>query len=169
MKKKILMLLSAILVVACILGIAGCGAKEKRFSKAGMHITLTTEFYEKELDGQTAYWESARNIAIALKESYTDALAENVTTLSEYTDAVITINKIKNADVHTREGKDYLYFTYDRSVSGKNFFYLATTHLYEADSFWLIQFACEAKYKEDRVELFLGWADSVCFGDTADV
>ncbi len=169
MKKKILILISAILVVACILGITGCGAKEKNFSKAGMHITLTTEFYEKELAGQTAYWESARNIATALKESYKNAIAENITTLSEYTDAVITMNNIKNAEVNTREGKDYLYFTYERSVSGKDFFYLATTHLYEADSFWLIQFACEAKYKEDRVELFLGWADTVRFGDTADV
>ncbi len=53
MKKKII---AVVLLLCCALVLfTACAPKEKTFTKAGMSITLTDEFYEKTIVSQTAY------------------------------------------------------------------------------------------------------------------
>lgn len=150
--------LSAMLAV-CI-AFSGC-VSEKKFEKAGMSITLTSAFHEKELAAYTSYYESVDVIVLTLKEEFSLLSGMEDKTVSEYTDMVLTNNKL-SAEKLTREGKAYMYFTYEKTVSGKDYYYLATTHKSD-DAFWLIQFACVKDNKEKFTEDFLGWADSVAF------
>ena len=164
MKKKICAIISALTaLLLCVVGIAGCSF-EKTFEKAGMQITLTSSFYEKELVSQTAYYESRTALVTCLKEEFSSVPGVSSYSLSEYTDAVKSANKLQS-EVQTREGKDYLYFTYEKTVSGNDYFYLATTHKAD-DAFWLIQFACFTSQKDNKTETFLKWADTVTFGNT---
>lgn len=161
MKKKIVSFLIAVTaLVVCVCGFSAC-ASEKTFEKAGMKITLTTDFYEKELASQTAYYESSSVIVTALKEEFSLMTGLSTSTVSEYTDMVLTNNRL-SASKLTREGKEYMYFTYEKTVSGKNFYYLATTHK-SGDAFWLIQFACVASDKDEYSTQFLEWADTITF------
>lgn len=160
MKKKICALISALTALLFVIGLAGCSS-DKVFEKAGMQITLTSSFYEKELVSQTAYYESRTALVTCLKEEFSLMYGFGDYTLSEYTNMVMSNNSL-HQDVSEREGQDYLYFTYEKTVSGNDYFYLATTHKAD-DAFWLIQFACFTSQKENKTETFLDWADTITF------
>lgn len=163
MKKRLFIaVLSIVTAIACLFGIAGC-ASAKTFEKAGMQITLTSKFTEKEYISMTAYYESADAIVTVVKESFTDVASAGleINTLDEYTDVVLSNNGLNSSKL-TRENQEYIYFTYEKSVSGKDFYYLATTHK-SSDAYWLIQFACVKDKKEQFTETFLGYADSITF------
>ena len=160
MKRRFKIVAVICALLACFGILAGC-SQEKTFEKSGMQITLTSAFYEKDLVSLTAYYESTDSIVTALKEEFSQVEGFGNYTLAEYTDLVKQANKL-SAAVSSREGQDYQYFTYEKSVSGKTFFYLATTHK-ASDAFWLIQFACDVSDKEKFTDTFLGWADTVTF------
>ncbi len=160
MKKKFLIFTAATVVaLMCLIGVAGCKAKDKTFEKEGMQITLTTAFTEKEYISQTAYYESKNALVTVLKEDF--ATIGSSYTLAEYTNLVLRANRF-SSETYQREGQVYMYFTYEKSVSGNNYFYLATTHK-GPDAYWLIQFACFSSKKDKYTETFYKWADSVTF------
>lgn len=161
MKKRISIFAAVLASLICLCAVAGCTISPKTFEKAGMQITLTTAFYEKEMVSQTAYYESRTAVVVALKEEFSSLPGASDYTLSDYTDLVISGNRI-SAETHTREGKGYEYFTYEKTVSGNDYFYLATTHKTD-DAFWLIQFGCFTKNKDNKTETFLEWADTITF------
>lgn len=149
------------MATACF-ALVGCfGGKPKTFTKEGMSITLTTKFNEQNIVTQTAYYVSTDSVVTALKEEFSLVSGFENYSLSKYTDMVIS-NNLLNSAVNSREGKDYLWFTYEKAVSGKDFYYLATTFK-ASDAFWLIQFGCETSDKGEFTETFFGWADSVTF------
>lgn len=163
MKKRFGSILASVSVaLAFIFALAGCSffqAKEKTFEKAGMSITLTSEFVEKEIVSQTVYYESRSVIVMALKEEFSAYPGVADYSLERYTNMTISGNNL-DAQYQQREGQNYLYFSYQRSSSGKTFYYLATTHKM-SDAFWLIQFACVAEDKDKYSEQFLQWADTI--------
>lgn len=164
-------LVAALAAVLLAVSFTGCfGATPRNFEKSGMNITLTTAFNEKSIVSQTAYYESRNAIVTVLKEEFENFNGGNgeAWTVSRYTDAVLSNNGMPSLTKNTREGKDYIYFTYEKTVTGRDFYYLATTHK-GTDAFWLIQFACVATDKDKMTEQFLEWADTVTFtADTAN-
>ena len=67
-----------------------------------------------------------------------------------------------NADFEQGVGKwdKFAYFVYEKEVSGKEFY--CTAVVYKADdAFWLVNFACEDKNKEEYSEKFIDWASTV--------
>ena len=152
-----------VLTVCFSLIICGCSCfnKEKTYSKYGMTITMTEGFTEKSILNATYYLESTQSLMHALKEEFNPTYLPSTTTLDEYV-SLVKRNNYLQAEVETRENEEYLYFTYEKTVSGKTFFYLATAHKTE-DSFWLIQFACNENDKEDFEDKFLKWADTITF------
>jgi len=137
-------------------------AKTKEFTKAGMTITLTTDFFEKEIASQTAYYESQKYMVTTLKEEFTIFESYGMSTdisAKEYAKLVIDNNMIAS----TIEEKDNLvYFEYEKAVNGKQISYFATVYK-SSDAFWLIQFACESKNAEDSQDLFIEWAQTIKF------
>ncbi len=161
--KKILAVTLAILSI--LIGLTGCGMEEKTYSKSGMSITLPGYFYEKELMTYTYYLESIDSIVLVIKETF-DYLENNSefnsnSSLTEYANAVITNNKL-DSEVERRQDGKYEFFNFEKTVDGKDFFYLATVYKSQ-DSFWLIQFACLTKDKDTFMPQFLEWADTVTF------
>lgn len=161
---KIRVIALACVLVMAVSMLAGCGSvKAKEFSKAGMSITLTTAFTEKEMATQTAYYESQKAIVTCLKEEFSiledEGLSADDVTLEQYGEAVIVMNGL-DSEVQTEDGLTYI--RYDKSLNGKDFSYYATVFK-GTDAFWMIQFACESKNFDSMHEIFKTWAKSVKF------
>ncbi len=162
MKKQLSSL--ALIVAICTLfsTLVGCSLfapKDKSFTKAGMTITLTNAFTEQEIVTQTAYYVSQEAIVTALKE---DGSTIAGYTVAEYADLVCRVNNLNNVNVTAKDG--YAEFTYEKELSGKEYYYYARCFKNGTD-FWLIQFACETKNTEKYTASFEKWASSVMFED----
>ena len=160
MKKRFTALVCVAAMAVCML--ASCGASSKDFSAAGMTITLTNAFTEKELASATSYYESTTSIVLTLKEEFSLFEQNGISTdisLKEYAELIAYNNGF---DVEIIENDGLTYFTYENTANGKDFTYLATVHKC-SDAFWLIQFACESKNYEKLSKDFMTWAKSVKF------
>ena len=157
--KRMSVLLTLLLTLttffACSLGL------DKKFSKAGVTITLTDKFIEKELVSQTAYFESTQMVVTLLKEEFTLLAGLENWTLKKYAETTISGNGLTAEVVETE--KSYVYFEYEKTVSGNDYKYLATCHKAD-DAFWLIQFGCFSKNYDKLQEDMFKYADSVTFG-----
>lgn len=129
-----------------------------------MTISLPGSFSKKDMEGQTAYFESPTAIVTVLKETY-DELSEvglNISedsTLNDYAQIIIDGNGLDSSF----EDKDGVKcFKYEQTVSGSDFSYLATVTK-GPDAFWLVQFACESKNYDKFEGDFIKWAKSMKF------
>jgi len=134
---------------------------EKTFTKEGFSITLTSNFTEKDVVSQTAYYQSSSSYVFALKEEFSlfESVGINAAdyTLDDYAKLVMENNSVAAA----LDKKDGLTsFIYEKHVNGKDITYLATVHK-GADAFWLIQFACETKDFGNFQNQFIKWAKTV--------
>lgn len=142
-----LRLFSIILALAMLL--TGCAAESEpaapaalEFSKAGLTVTLTDAFYEKEHMGYTTCFLSDEIAVFLLKEEYT--LFENTdfssaSSLEEYAGLVWNANRF-TGNVPLVTDSDLKYFEYDYSANGNDYTY--RTYVFKAaDAFWLVQFA----------------------------
>ena len=157
MKKKIVAVV--LLLCAALLVLTACFGADKDFSVAGMTITLTSQFTEKDMMGQTKYYQSLRAVVTVLKEGFEDLGGAQDWTLTKYTQAVLKANNLKSG---ITEGEKYYSFTYEKSLNGQDYYYFATTHK-ASDAFWLIQFGCLKSEKDKYQPKFEKWADSVTF------
>lgn len=154
----VLVFMVSLVLVGCSLG----GDKQKTYSTNGFKVTMDEGFYEKDLISATLYLESNNAIMTALKEKFTDLSAVDLSKdskLDDYIELVMTVNKATGEPKKSSDGK-YQYFTYEKEVSGKTFYYQATV-VKGSDAFWLVNFACLESEKADFQEKFLKWADSI--------
>lgn len=157
MKKTLLVLFAILLLTGCSLG-----KTTKTYSTNGISVTMDSGFYEKELVSQTVYLESQDAIFTALKEDFESLVGTTITsesTLKEYADVIKTGNNLTE-DFIEKDG--ILYTTYEKEVSGKDFFYLVTVYKTN-DAFWLINFASNAKDKAKFEPKFIEWAKTITF------
>jgi len=159
--KKLSSFLTLILVVCMLLtALSACSLfepEEKTFSKAGMSITLTEEFFEKDIVTQTAYYVSEDVIVTALKESHDLLKGKSV---KEYAELVCEANSFDKASV--KVNGSYAEFEFESEANGKDFYYYARCFK-NGDDYWLFQFGCEIDDKDDLKENFYKWASSVKF------
>lgn len=158
MKKTILMILLTLCLLLC-----GCQTQDEEpaapvlqdFSAAGMNLTLTEDFAEKQHAAYTAYYESADLLVLGTKEEYT--LFENTdfsaqTSPERYAALVWSANQMEG-EVPLEEADGLLWFEYDSHVNGSDYRYRA--YVFKADDgFWLIQFAA-------RTDSFDGLSDAI--------
>lgn len=160
--KKVALLLAVVASCFFVSGCFGGEAKSKEFSKDGFHITLTEDFYEKEIISFTHYYESSSAIVTALKEDFTNLELiglDKDSTLEEYAEAVATANG-SSYDFKMNNAQNYLYFTYNATVSGKKYYYYGVIKKSD-DAFWLINFACFDDEKDDYQPKFEKWAATI--------
>ena len=99
---------------------------------------------------------------MGLKENFTDLETIGInseSTEDDYASAVLENNK---ADYELQKEDSLRYFTYEKEVSGKNYFYLSAVAK-SNDSFWLLTFASDVKDRDKYEPLFKTWAKSVKF------
>ena len=161
MKRKIFVSLLA-LIMCFTLGGCAFGTKEKTYISHGLSVTMNDDFKEKSIVSQTVYLESTEAVFSALKEDFSALEAINLgknASIKEYAEAVVANN---NGDYEIKEEDGLTYFEYEKTVSGKDFYYLACVYKSD-DAFWLINFASETSNKEKYQPLFKRWAKTVKF------
>lgn len=157
MKKRslIALLLCAVMLLTCACEFGK--AKPKTFTAAGMTIELTEDFTEKDMLGFTAVYQSDDVLVFALKEEF-DILGDGMN-VDEYAQLVLDANKM-DADIQHEGG--HTYFTFEKTVSGKDMTYTAVLYKGE-DAYWMIQFACLTSDYDKLNDTIFGYADSVEF------
>lgn len=155
-------ILYSFILVGMLFLISGCEAKEQTYESNGFKITMQEGFTEKSLASATVYLESIDSIVTALKEEYTLLKAVGLDKDSTVEEYLTLVNANNLSDYEIKTDGDLKYFTYESTVSGKTFYYLATAYKSD-DAFWLINFAAEKTNKEKFEPLFLKWAKTVEF------
>ena len=152
-----------ILVVSMVMTFTSCFAPaEKDFTAAGMTITLTEEFYEKEYISYTAVYESSDIAIFALKEEKTifEQYGYKNLSLADYGEMVLEANSLSGVSI--KKDGELSYFTYEKALNGKE--YLYTAYIFDTnDAFWLIQFACLTDKGDTYSETIADYAKTVKF------
>jgi hypothetical protein len=143
---------------------AGCAKEAKTFNKDGISVTLTDEFYEKDYVSANIYLESAKNIFIGIKESFSDLNSVGIystSTESQYAQVILNQNVLEEEILtNTQNDITLTYIVYQKTVSEKDFTYLAVFKK-GAQYFYMLQFACETKNYSDTENQFLEWARTI--------
>ncbi len=158
-----IMLIGVMLITVFLGSCSLVGAKPETFTKSGMSITLTDDFFEDEYVGYTSCYRSQKIQVFVLKEffgvlsSVIDSSAANA--LRKYTELLIEVNK-SDADIRTADGLTY--FEYDYADGGNNYTYVCYTYK-SNDAFWLIQFAFFTRNYDSLRSTVKEYAASVTF------
>ncbi|MBM7453740.1 hypothetical protein JN09_001073 [Acholeplasma morum] len=156
--KKIMFL---VVFMSLLVGLVGCGKAEKTFTGAGVTITLTEAFVEKEVVQAPLYLESPTQIFMALRETKSSLAGYGISTLDDYIEAVLN-NHGKNSTVKSKEEGDlvYKYAYYESEVNDQTFGYMLLT--FEGkDHFYSMNFGCLANKLEDFKEKFFDYAKTI--------
>ena len=166
MKLKLLPLLLALTMLLC-----GCAAEAtpaepvaQTFDRAGMHITLTDGFIEKDHVSYTACFTSDDIAVFTLLEEY--SLFDNTdfsaaSSLEEYAGLVWSANQFSGNVPLVVDG-DLKYFEYDFISNGNEYTY--RTYVFKAaEGFWLVQFASFTDRYEELKDTMHGYAASIVF------
>ena len=167
MKLKSIPLLLALALLLC-----GCTSQPAEetvpvptdFAAAGMHLTLTDDFAEKQHVSYTAMYHSEEVAVMVLKEEY--ELFDNTefssrTSPEQYAALVWSSNQLQG-EIPLQEADDLTWFEYDRTVNGTDYRYRA--YVYKSnEAFWLFQFSVRAEAFAAQSEAIHGYAASVYF------
>lgn len=161
MKKRLLAILFVAVIAICAIGCFW--EREKTFTKAEMHITLTAGFSEKEHISYTSTYVSSDVMVFTLKEDRNTCQQAGInfssTTLMEYAKMVIKANKLS---VLPTEENGLISFYYEKEVSAKEYAYYACVYK-SAEGFWLIQFATLQDEFEGLKSQICKYAQSLTF------
>jgi hypothetical protein len=162
MKKiRIFALVAALLMI--MTAFTGCFApQEKKFSKAGMTITLDSSFHEKDIVSQTAMYMSNDILVTVVKEEF--SLFENLDidpeeySLTDYAELIVANNKFEDVNIETKDGLTG--FVFENDANGKTYKYSA--YVFKgSDAFWLFQIAVIAKDYDKHTEQIKTIAKSI--------
>lgn len=167
MYKKLFLMILTLCLLLC-----GCTAEEEvsdapvptEFTAAGLHLTLTDAFAEKQHAAYTLYAESETLLVLGLKEEYT--LFENTdfsaqTSPEQYAALVWNANKLEGELTLSEDGA-LLWFDYDQQVNGGDYRYRAYVFK-DNEGFWLLQFAARANEFAEQSDVMHEYAASVYF------
>ena len=152
-----------VLVMGMLLSLAACGDLTKTIKSEDMKITLSKEYQKDTLANATWYYTSPDGLAMGIRSLKDDVEKSGleVNSAQDYAEAYIKANSIPGSP-QVKSGEGYVYFKYNRKVSGTEYSYLTCVYDHD-DEFWLINFACYKElYKEYETEFFES-ANSVSF------
>jgi hypothetical protein len=158
MNKKIFI---AAIFFVIVLTLTACGSKPKDFSSAGITITLTEDFIEKEVIQAPLYLESMNHIFMGMRESKSELAVYNISTLRKYIDAVLANGNV-NAQIETfdEDGIYYLYAYYSATVSEVEYGYMLIV-MEGQNHYYSMNFGCLNKNLDKHKDTYFSWAKTI--------
>lgn len=155
--------IAMLLSVASLL-LTGCNMfqpLEKEFTGTGITITLNEDFVITETVMAPFYLTSLDYIFMGLRDSKSEFVDTNVTSLQDYTTAVLEFGGYSGATVLTaEEGYSYLYSYYTATVEEVEYGYMLICM--ESDNYYyLMNLGCLNDNLEDSKEQFIEWANTI--------
>ena len=146
--------------------LTACGDKTQTIKSEDMEIKLSREYQKSTLANATWYYTSPDGIAMGIRSLKDDVEKSGLEVNSDqdYAEAYIRANSVPGfPKVQSSESDtDYVYFKYNRKVSGTDYSYL--TCVYDNDDeYWIVNFACYKELYKDYEGDFFESADSVTF------
>lgn len=159
---------AALLVLVGALSLFACGGGEKTYSFDEFSITMEAGLAQKKIDGQTYYLEGRRMIFAVNKQLFSGLSGlSSASTVADYVEAVFDNNGLSATPLAVTDGATpFEYFTYEKTVEGKDYFYLAAAFK-GTDSFFLCNFSCFLSDKDSYQPKFLTYAQSIQLADAA--
>lgn len=153
----VIIVVIAFVTVFSFLNLISKNYGEKTFSKSGLTITLTAEFYEDEMEPFTAFFDSENIGVFAIKEEFAQFQNNKSLSLKEYAEIVIDNFQV---DAEVKEADGLTSFTFNEYVDGEEYTYFATIYR-SNDALWLLQFVCESTKYEELKPTIIQYAKSV--------
>ncbi len=159
--------LAVFVCIASIISLCCCFAvnKEKKFEKAGLTITLTSQFTEKENVQFTANYVSNKIIVTTVKETFDSfkKLGYKPETMTTKTYAELmqtTYKSFYNSASDISEENGVSSFIYENDALGKDYTYI-WYGFKGPDAFWGVTFGCEKNNFEKLENEMRGYAKTV--------
>lgn len=127
----------------------------------GLTIDLPDDFKADTYEGADYYYLSDTALFLAMQEDFDSLSSVEIdanSSLEEYAQAVINVNEV-DAQVGT-DSMGNVYFTYEQTVSGYDYFYYAVVKK-GSEVFWLCQFACMATDAAEMTDSFAQWGSTI--------
>ena len=157
------------LLVTLSLVFTSCGKETERIIKhENMSMKLSKEYQKSTLANASWYYTSPDGLVLGIRSKKDDVEKSGLeaNTAMDYAEAYIKANSIPGSP-KVRNRKDYVYFQYNRKVSGTDYSYLTCIYDNE-DEYWLVSFACYKELIGEYKSEFLDSADSVTFESKND-
>lgn len=136
----------------------------RTFSKAGISITLTDSFSEKDSSNLIASYVSKKYSVSIMKEAFKSLknyLDYTKMTIKDYAELVVIKSNVTSV---VESDMKIPYFVYTKHVNGKDFSYYVRVFK-ASDAFWVVTFGAETKNFDAAEEKFTKWADTVKIDD----
>lgn len=157
MRNKLLKVLIILLMFTCL---CACKSETTVFEENGFKIELPSSFKKKNIETFTYYYQSDKAIITVINESFdnlTSVGLSDKSTVSEYLTKALEKNE-KKAEIQIR--KNSAYAEYETESSNYKYYHLCIV-LKSDSGFWLINYTCEMKYKEELYNEFFKWTDGI--------
>lgn len=153
---------AVLVLLALFIGISlFLSTRQKTYTSGKFSITMDSGFTEKQNSKVDVYFESVTAGVTAKLETFDELKSLNIdkdSELSAYKDAISLTNKL-DSNWDTLDGK-FMYTTYEKAVSGTNFFY--TVVVCKSDSgFWIINLWSRAQDKKEFQDKFIKWIKTI--------
>ena len=155
-KRISLMFVVCLSLITC----CSCSLLTKTYEFDKFSITMSRGFKEEAYEDAEVYLEKRDILFIAYEDKLKYSYAPTAS-VHEYARLLILENHY-SSQIHERENEEYEYFSYTENIDGDNIFYTTTVHKTE-DAFWIITFMCFEEKKDEFLEKFLKWSDSIVF------
>ena len=157
MKNRILKVLIILLVV---ISLCACKSDTTVFKENNFKIELPSNFKKKNIETFTYYYQSDKAIITVINESYDSLDSVGLTdssTVSDYLTKALEKSG-KTAEIQIR--KKGAYAEYVTETNDNKHYHLCIAFK-SNNGFWLINYTCEEKYKEELYNEFFKWTDSI--------
>ena len=157
-------LISVFLAAVLLLSLAGC-SRTKSYTCQELTMEIPSSFQDHSGEESTQKYTFTVSdddlVIFGLREAFTDFPDGGPKTLEEYSQLILTANDTQS-QLQSREGKQYVYFTFEKTLNNKQYRYIAA--MFQAkDAFWLVQTSTYAsKFNE---ETCLRYLDTISFSE----
>lgn len=152
LKVVLMYILVFILGIALGVGLVLYNEAPKTFTNGGMHIVLTNEFDEMQIEGYDNCYSSDEMAVVTVKESFDSDEEFSNLSIEEYGKILLEVNEF-DSDIQHKNGLTWFEHEYYNEEEQQGYYYYS--YLFKSkDAFWLVEITVreENKHLKETVE-----------------